>query len=100
MHKKYGKDGLAAITVNLDLAEDSPPPQEKVLKFLRAQGANFTNLRLDEPSDLWEKKLRFTSSPCYYVFSRQGKWTMFQPEEAEIDQKAVEKLVVQLLAEK
>jgi hypothetical protein len=73
---------------------------DNVLKFLRSQGAEFTNLLLDEPFEFWEKKLRFAFPPCYYVFSRQGRWTMFQPEEDKSLHTDVEKLVVELLREK
>jgi hypothetical protein len=100
MHKKYAKDGLAALSVSLDPLSLDPHTKDNVLKFLRSQGAAFTNLLLDEPFELWEKKLRFAFPPCYYVFSRQGKWTMFQPEEEGFDQKKVEKLIVELLREK
>jgi hypothetical protein len=101
MHKKYTKDGLAAISVSLDQLSEDPQTKENVLAFLRKRGAAFTNLLLDERGDLWEKKLRFSAPPCYYVFSRQGKWTMFQPDNDEFDfQATVEKLVVELLREK
>ena len=100
MHKRYAKDGLAAISVSLDPLDLDPRTKDNVLAFLRSQGADFTNLLLDEPFELWEKKLRFSFPPCYYVFSRQGRWTMFQPEDEKFDQKDVEKLIVKLLSEK
>ncbi len=98
MHKKYAKDGLVALSVSLDSLADDPQAKEHVLAFLRKQGATFTNLLLDEPLEFWEKKLRFAAPPCYYVFSRQGRWTMIQPEEGDHDK--VEKQVVELLREK
>jgi thiol-disulfide isomerase/thioredoxin len=100
MHKKYSKDGLVALSVSLDPLGEDPGTKDNVLKFLRAQGADFTNLLLDESIDFWEKKLRFSAPPCYYVFSRQGRWTMLQPENEGFDHKDVEKLVVVLLREK
>ena len=96
MHNKYAKDGLVALSVSLDPLSGDSDTKDKVLKFLRAQKAGFTNLLLDEQIDFWQKKLRITS-PCYYVFSRQGLRTMFQPEDEKSDQKDVEKLVVELL---
>src|SRR3954447_9636146 len=100
MHKKYARAGLATISVSLDPLSEDPRTKEQVLKFLLSQGAAFTNLLLDEPGDLWEKKLRFAFPPCYYVFSRQGRWTMFQPEEEGFDPAKMEKLIVELLREK
>jgi hypothetical protein len=100
MHKKYAKEGLVAISVSLDPLQEDPKTKDNVLKFLRSQEAAFTNLLLDEPFEFWEKKLRFSFPPCYYVFSRQGRWTMFQPEDDKFDQRDVEKLVVELLREK
>jgi hypothetical protein len=100
MHKKYAKDGLVALSVSLDPLAEDPRAKDNVLKFLRSQEAAFTNLLLDEPLDVWAKKLRFSFPPCYYVFSRQGRWTRFDPDDEKFDQKEVEKLVVELLREK
>jgi len=100
MHKKYAKDGLVAISVSLDPLADDPQVKDKVLKFLRSQDAAFTNLLLDEPFGFWQDKLRFNSPPCYYVFSRLGRWTVFHPDEEKFDQQAVVKLVEELLREK
>ena len=99
MHKKHAKDGLAVISVCTDALENDDNKAD-TLKFLRAKEAHFTNLALDETADLWQEKLRFSAPPCYYVFSRQGKWTQFEPVDDGIDHHAVEKLVVELLREK
>jgi len=98
MHKKYAKDGLAVISVCTDV-EDAET-KARTVKFLKEKGATFVNLALDEDSDVRADKLRFTVPPCYYVFSRQGRWTMFTPAEDSIDHDAVEKLVRELLNEK
>ena len=100
MHKRYAKDGLAAISVSLDPLDPGPRTKDDVLAFLRSQGADFTNLLLDEPIEVWDKKLRFSFPPCYYVFSRQGRWTKFQPDDEKFDQKDVERLIVKLLGER
>ena len=80
IHQKYAKDGLAVVSVSLDEA-GAEGIQDRVLSFLKKQGANFTNVLLDEPSTFWQEKLHFTGPPCYFVFNRQGKWTKFQPAE-------------------
>ena len=99
MHKKYGKDGLAVISVAIEDQED-PEAKNAALKVLKAKGATYTNLLLDESVKVWQDKLRFASTPCIYVFNRQGKWTQFKSDAEPIDHEAVEKLVVQLLREK
>jgi hypothetical protein len=96
MHKKYARDGLAAVSVSVDPLEDGV--QERVLKFLQSKGATFTNLILDEPSEVWQEKLHFASVPTVFVFSRDGKWTQFTEDKFNYDD--VEKLVVELLKKK
>jgi hypothetical protein len=72
MQKKYAKDGVVAISVNLDDPKEDGV-KEKVKKFLVSQKATFTNLILDEPPEVWQKKLKFEGPPCVFVFDREGK---------------------------
>lgn len=95
MHKKYGKDGLVAISVSLDEVKD----KEVARKFLESKQAAFTNLLLNDKVD-WPEKLHFFAPPSYFVFNRQGKWVQFKGEEGEIDYSAMEKLVRDFLKEK
>jgi hypothetical protein len=92
MHKKYGKDGLVAISVNLGEEKD------EALKFLLSKEAAFTNLWLND--DDWQGKLHFVAPPCYFVFNRQGKWVQFKGEESPVDYPGMEKLVREFLKEK
>src|SRR5262249_21852274 len=84
MHRKYAKDGLVAISLNLDAAtdEDGKPNEEtrkQALKFLREEGAAFTNLMLDEPQDFWQPRLHLEDGlPGVFVFNRAGKWVQFK----------------------
>ena len=92
MHKKYAKDGLAAISVSLDDPKDQKVRQ-RVIDFLQKQDANFTNLILDEKSEVWREKLKIDGPPCVFVFNREGKPKKFEsPDYAEI-----EKYVAELL---
>jgi thiol-disulfide isomerase/thioredoxin len=101
LHKKHEKEGLAVISVALDDVKEFPEAKNNVLKFLKAKGASFTNLLLDEPLEIWQQKLRFDGPPSYFVFNRQGKWTHFKSEGvAEIDYAAMDKLVLELLKSK
>ena len=103
MHKKYAAKGFVVITVALDALIGDEPDKEapgRALAFLRAKGAAFTNLYLEDRSVDLEAKFRFSEPPAYYVFNRQGKWTLFKPEDAPVDYKAMEQLIVKLLYEK
>jgi hypothetical protein len=93
MHRKYGKDGLVAISVSLDDVKD----KDVALKFLQGQEAGFTNLLLSDTT--WSDKLHFLAPPCYFVFNKQGKWVQFKGEEGPVDYPAMEKLVRELLKE-
>ncbi|HBI44565.1 MAG TPA: hypothetical protein DDY78_17205 [Planctomycetales bacterium] len=72
MQRKYAKDGVVAVSVSLDEPEDKDAP-ERILKFLRAKGADFTNLRLDESSELWSERLKIDIPPAVFVFDREGR---------------------------
>ena len=101
LHKKLAKDGLVVISVAVDDIKDTPEAKDNVLKFLKAKGATFTNLLLDEPPELWQQKLHFTGPPSYFVFDRHGKWTHYKSEGVtEIDYAGMDRLVVELLKAK
>ena len=99
LHKKYAKDGLVVVSVSLDPIDDSAS-QTNALRFLKKADAEFTNLYLDEPSELWQKKLGINGPPCYYVFNRAGQWTKFEPQENEPVYPAIEKCIVERLRAK
>ena len=93
MHEKHKKDGLEIISLTVD----PPEAKDDVLAFLREVNATYTNLLLDEAPEVWGKKLRVSAFPYYYVFDRQGRWTMFG--EDTIDYKAMDAFIVRLLKE-
>lgn len=97
---KHKNDGLVVVSVSLDPI-DEPAARENALKFLKKVGAAFTNLYLDEPSELWQKKLGFAGPPCYYVFNRHGQWMKFEPKgDDPVDYPAMEKYIANCLTEK
>jgi thiol-disulfide isomerase/thioredoxin len=100
LHEQYQSKGLAVISVALDSLEDDPSKKEQCETFLKKKKATFTNLLLDEPLDFWVKKFQMKEGgpPCFYVFSRQGKWTQFHGE--TMDEKKMDQLIEQLLNEK
>jgi hypothetical protein len=77
MHKRYSKDGLVALAVNVDENARDPKVQKDVLKRLTDRGVTCTNVILDEEFTTLQKKLRFDALPSVYVFNRQGKWKQF-----------------------
>ncbi|MCI0465264.1 MAG: TlpA family protein disulfide reductase [Gemmataceae bacterium] len=84
MHRQYTKDGLVVLSVSVDeLKIDGEETGAKAVveKFLRERGATFPNLLLDEPQEVWHKKLRVISVPTVFVFNRSGKWVQFKAED-------------------
>jgi hypothetical protein len=114
MHRKYAKDGLVAITLNLDPLKDpadgkdvSAEAKADALRFLQSKGATTTNLLLDEPQNFWQEKFAIVAVPTVYVFDRQGRWVRFKSDDdsLKVDEMThhypeVEALVKKLLAEK
>lgn len=99
MHRQHAKDGLALISVSVDELGDNPEEiKAAVTGFLRKQGADCTNLLLDDDPAVWQAKLRFAVPPCYYVFDREGRWTCFSSEnENGVDYKGMDQLILKLL---
>jgi hypothetical protein len=104
MHQKYARDGLVIVTLDIDPSFGRPKLPE-IEKRVRKKLEDFsltplTNLILDEPPEVLEEKLHFKSTPTIFVFNRQGQWRQFDDASGGIDHKAVEELVVKLLAAK
>lgn len=95
LQEKYSKQGFTAVLVSVDEHAQKPETQAKVNKVLRAQKANVVNLLLDEPAEVWQKKLDTPAVPCIYVFNREGKWV--KKYTTGVDYNEIEKLVVELL---
>jgi hypothetical protein len=97
MQKKYAKDGVVAVSVNLDNPSDDGV-KEKIQKYLTSQKAAFTNLILDEKIEVWQKKLNIVGPPCVFVFDQDGK--VAKKFDSGEKYNEVEKLVVDLLKKK
>ena len=103
LHRLHAQQGLAVISVSMDSIRQNNPEDvtRRIRHFLTINGADFTNLLLDETPEVWREKLRFSTIPCYYVFSRQGKWTQFGGGGGEkIDYAVMDRLIQELLKEK
>jgi hypothetical protein len=97
MQKKYAKDGVVAVSVNLDDPNDAGVT-DKAREFLVSQKATFTNLILDEKVEVWQKNLKIEGVPCIFVFDKDGKVAKKFDSGEKYDE--VEKLVVDLLKRK
>jgi hypothetical protein len=104
MQKKYGKDGLVILSVQLDSLEEKNL-KEQVVKIVKSKGADFTTVILNASQELWQQKLHATAYPFAFVYNREGKWTLFKSEDEKYKEiedmlKDMEKLVETLTAKK
>jgi thiol-disulfide isomerase/thioredoxin len=95
LHKQYGPDKIACISVTVD--DNEPKPKAAALKFLKAREATFTNLLLDEPAEDWQKKFGAGAVPIVMVYGRDGKLVQkFTADEKEFSYKDVFKVLESL----
>lgn len=101
MHQENTARGLVVIAVSLDEV-DKTNDVALANKFLRDQRSPFIHLLLDEPHEVWSKKLGFTIPPGYFVFNRAGKWERFLGSELGDDDlhKEMDKAILRMLDEK
>ena len=95
LNKKYGKDGLVALSVSLDNAEDKTA-RAGVDKFLQKKQATFTNLIAQGDPDEWYNSLKIGGIPCVFVFDRENRRVKKLVGE-QVDYKAIEAEVAKLL---
>jgi hypothetical protein len=98
MRRKYGKDGLVAMSVSLDNPADAEA-RKRVLAFLEKSQATFPNFILDETEEFWQDKFKSLGPPIIFVFDRDGRFTRFESssETHPPEYDKVEKLVQELL---
>lgn len=99
MSKKYAEKGLAAVSLTLDDREDAQAVADAE-KFLREQGATFTNVLLDEDFGTGYEKLDINAIPAVFVFGPDGKevkrYTLDDPN-SQFTYEQVEKDVAAML---
>ncbi len=98
MQRRYGKDGLVAVSVSLDDPQDKPS-MARVEKFLVKEQATFPNLVLAEATESWQEKLKFDAPPCVFIFNRAGQWKKFDADAIYADNSnaAMDRLVEEWL---
>lgn len=98
LHRELKAEGL--VCISLDVYGEELKIKDKVLEFLKEQGADTVNLIVDDEEkvlDAWQTKYDAAATPSYVIFDRKGEWVKTpQPETKE----NVSKLLVKLLAEK
>jgi thiol-disulfide isomerase/thioredoxin len=107
LHKQYGPEQVACISLSFDYEGLGKPEEQRdrVLKFLRQQGATFDNLMSNEESDVLYRKFKLAAVPAVFVYDRAGQLRKrFDNEQAHSKAEAftyeqVEQLVVELLKE-
>lgn len=75
LHKKYGADKLACISLCTNYSGLGKPEDEieGPLEFLKQQGATFDNLLSTDADEALYKKLKIPSVPCIFVYDQEGK---------------------------
>jgi hypothetical protein len=101
LHKEYGGRELVILNVNIDFQQASPEGKARVLPSIRRVASErcggLTNLILDEPLEVFHAKLRFTGTPCVYVFDPEGRWHFFEGGTEHVTPIATRALVEKLL---
>lgn len=97
LHKKYGSDKVACISLSLDYIGLGKPEDQapQVLKFLREQGATFDNVLSSDDSDTLLARLKLPSIPAVFIYDRQGQ--LHKRLENEFSYRDVEPIVAELL---
>lgn len=73
LHKKYSKDGLVCISV--DVFPEELERKDQVLEFLKKKGAVFPNyiLKDDKNNEEWQKPHGIEFTPWLILFDKSGK---------------------------
>ena len=94
MHKQHAKDGVVAMAVSLDPADDREA-MKSVRAFLQESKADFPTFVLNEDQQTWQGKLGIEGPPAVFVFGRDGKLAKRFTE--GVDYQEIEKFVRDLL---
>jgi hypothetical protein len=103
MQGKFSANDLVLISVHLENLYDPDEGRDKVrdkaLKVLQKIKADYTDVYLTDPQELWEKKLEFSTVPITYIFNRENKIEA-KYTDAEKAQKGIDELVPELVKRK
>ena len=88
---------VCAAPVVVTVSVDEPDNGPKALAFLNKQGATFPNYLIDEPTDVWQKKLDVGFPPNVIVIGRDGQRVKRFTADEPFTYEDVEKVVGPLL---
>lgn len=98
LHRELGAEGL--VCISLDIRPDEVKKKEKVVEFLKEQGADTVNLIFNDHQtkvDDWSDKFGVQYTPATIVYNRRGE-RVRPPEPADKDYMA--RFLKKLLAQK
>lgn len=98
LHRELGAEGL--VCISLDIRPDEVKKKEKVVEFLKEQGADTVNLIFNDHQtkvDDWSDKFGVQYTPSTIVYNRRGE-RVRPPEPA--DKEYMSRFLKKLLAEK
>lgn len=98
LHRELKAEGL--VCISLDVYSEELKIKDKVLEFLKEQGADTVNLIVDDDEktlDAWQTKYDAAATPSYVIFDRKGVWVKTPQAESKEN---VSKLLKKLLTEK
>jgi hypothetical protein len=98
MHNEFAKDGLVAVSLNV--MESELKSQDKVLAFLKRQGAAFPNFILkdtEENRDAFLTKFNLEATPAILLFDRAGQRVRLADDTSDAE---LERTVKELLGAK
>ena len=76
LHKLYGADKVACVSLSFDYDEDGETIDQlkpKIQKFLDQQGATFDNIVSSEGYEKLYEKFELPSIPAVFVYGKDGK---------------------------
>ncbi len=77
MQQKFGNKGFVIVSVHLNMGVDKDLGLSGVEKtaqtFLQKVKADFTNLVLDEPEQVWMARLETGAVPTLFLFNKQNR---------------------------
>lgn len=98
LHRQYVPQGLVVVSLDVDRGEWAQ--KDKVLDFLKKEGAGFANFIFKDKAvtvDDWKDKHDANATPVLLAWDRTGKKvTLPYPQKPD----AIEKVLVELLAAK
>ena len=96
LHDRYGRKGLAVVSVSVDPPDDADA-RRAAEAFLLRQKAAFRNVILTDKAEVWQEKWNTGGPPIFFLFDREGRLVVRWEDKVDLVQ--VEKRIAALLEE-